>query len=218
MREKLEAVGAVLGAMAAGLVALLKYRSQIGWLSRRMIDRVRRGGRIADTVVRLDENLTHVSEVLAEMHYQLHPNGGGSLKDEVRAIREDVGFLLEVHNISYRVLPYPAFRCRADGRNTFVSEAYQRLLGLRSDVDLEAMNWMGYLHCADVESYCEAFRVASENESNFRRAVRFQSSQNEPVGRWMVEAHRLRDGSYIGRLRPDDELAREIADANGWEG
>jgi len=217
LKEKLEDTTALLLAGAAFLTISSKYRRALvkGW--RGIRDRMKRGRRIDGTIAKLADMVHGIDARVSDMHYQLHPNGGNSLKDEVKRIGDNVGFLLEVHNLSYRVLPYPAFRCEADGKNSYVSEAYQQLLGLRDDADLSNLNWHGFIHQDDIEAYAHSFTLASQSHSNFRFSARFQRSKNHPLGRWMVEANRLQDGSYMGRLRPDDALAREIAEKNGWE-
>lgn len=218
VKSHVEQVSGALLAILALVTVLGKYTSGLAKIGRWIKKIFKRGGNIEDALSEIQAAQTENAAKIQAVHYQLHPNGGGSLRDDVTAISAKIGFLLEVNSINYRSLPYPAFHCDSAGRNIAVSAAYQELLGLSSEEALSNLNWHGYIKVDDVADYFDAFKMASEGNSNFRHSARFRRSQEDQLGRWMVEAHRLNDGSYLGRFHPDDDLAREICKKNGWEG
>lgn len=156
-------------------------------------------------------------KVIAEIRYELKPNGGGSIKDAVNRIESGLVSLRAHDNHRFRILPYPAFECDSKGKNKRISDAYLDLLGIKATTDLSSLDWQRFIHNEDIETYYKAFLRAVENKSDFGHTARFYNDKRQPIGRWYVKAPRLDSGCYLGTLIPQDQRARDLADANGWE-
>ena len=138
-----------------------------------------------------------------------------SIFSEIEDVKKDVSMLRAIDTRRFREENHPEFLCTKEGKNIRVSDAYLDLLGLNHLDDLVRINWQNFIHQDDFDGYFEGFKRASEGESNFKHSIRFINRDNKDVGEWSVDAKRV-NGHYLGRIKPLDSKASEIANSFGW--
>lgn len=185
MKENLEIIGAaiaVIGGIPAVILPLYRF-----------------GRRLANGLDRIDE-----------MHGQLHPNGGSSLRDvldrntaDTALIRRSTAVQAEVVRIIACETGLFVMECDQKGLLVWASEKFCEVLGLSVD-DALGSNWTNALHPADRDrvrrewfdsiqfrrSYISAARfrnVETGEEKNMRiELVQADGDKGEPSG-WVAQ-------------------------------
>lgn len=159
-----------------------------------------------DKVTTNEVTLEELKEAIEELSEELTQTDDTSIKDMVNELRS-------MGDIAFRQLSLPAFRCTIEGMNVAVSDSYMALVSVSRETDLDAMDWLQFLDPQERDDYVAAFKLASENNSNFRYVVGFQDANANPVGKWQVIALRMNTNMYLGHLVPIDNVAREKSKA-----
>lgn len=167
-----------------------------------------------------------------EVQRDLVFNGGSTIRDMMALVESD-------RQESFWLQRCPAFECLPDGSNILVSEPYLVLTAVRVDDELGQMDWGQFIFAEDLPGYLSAWREAAALGSVFRARARWTSKLRENRGMWEVLATPIKASGtvvhsrgsiclasdakiqrkilrYRGRLMPVDDVARKIAEDEGW--
>lgn len=147
------------------------------------------------------------------MRAELEFNGGSSVKDVVTM---DHG--VRIHE--FRLQPRPGFICDEKGAFSEVTDALIRLVKETDRARLMGQNWRNFIYNEDVAQVVASLLGQAATGSDFRWRCRWTDGM-DARGTWemiLTAVLKKPDGRvrYIGTLRPVDEVARGIAQRNGW--
>jgi len=151
--------------------------------------------------------------MVESMRAELDFNGGGSVKDVVTM---DHG--VRMHD--FRLQPRPGFICDEKGAFSEVTDAMIRLVKETDRSRLLGQNWRNYIYNEDIAKVVDALLGQAASGADFRWRCRWTDGE-EARGMWemiLTAVLRKADGRvrYVGTLRPVDEIAKGIAQRNGW--
>lgn len=187
--ETREVLMQVLYAIAAGVGALFTGLPQKGWKRFKSWLQARKDRHLL---------LPSLVKSMEAISYQISPNGGGSLRDAIdrsekalqehtqtlqsqnntltdlkttlASVKKDLGLATAIVRFQSDIATDATFQCLADGRNTYVSESYQRLLGV-AERDLRDFGWKNYLAPDEAAAYIEDSQRCVRERRKFRRRV-----------------------------------------------
>ena len=131
---------------------------------------------------------------VAEIAAQMRPNGGGSIRDDLTAIRRDSAQLAhEVRNLRKQMVMESAmsrmsfdmsdrvvWQTHPDGRMKFMSAAIERWTG-RTPEDMLGEDWRNALHDSDSERVSRVWGQVIEQRRSLEVSFRFIGYQGKPV-------------------------------------
>jgi PAS domain-containing protein len=107
------------------------------------------------------ENVTETLIKHSALLKELEPNGGGSVKDHIKKISDNmdevyltIDQLIKVSQTQLDLVPYAIWQSNAEGKNIFINDAYKELF----EIDFESVKdykWMSLIHLDDVDTYID---------------------------------------------------------------
>lgn len=144
-----------------------------------------------------------VAEILAQMR----PNGGGSIRDDLTAIRGELRNMRKqmvmesaMSRMSFDMSDRVVWQTYPDGRMKFMSAAIERWTG-RTPEDMLGEDWRNALHDGDSERVSRIWGQVIEQRRSLEISFRFVGKREQPV---QVFVHGYpqfdegRDGEFTG--------------------
>ena len=207
-----------IGVIASALVAILsltgKGRDKIKMIFKRRKESKRLIKSLPLFVKDVKEALQEISDRQIQFQKELTTNNGSSLKDEVR-------LLIAERMIELQETRCPVFRTTPTGENVFVNRAYESLVQ-SGERELLGLGWKQY--CSDereLDSYDRRWEAAAKTDSHFSGSLSIKGAKGGYRGRWLARIvplgeYKNHDQIWGGRLFPVDDVAKGIANENGW--
>lgn len=103
---------------------------------------------------------------------ETHTNGGSTLKDDLKLIKNQVLLNTKMTEALSYLDPNPVFKTDSNGNFTFVNYKYLQLAGFQTQEDALGHGWLKAVHTEDRDrvekEWTEAIRTESVFESEFR--------------------------------------------------
>jgi PAS domain-containing protein len=168
---------------------------------------------LVERVSEVNDKCASNANALSEIKKELTFNGGQSTKDYLARLES-------YRRHQFWLQPRPCFECDVHGRNTIVSEAYCLLVNASNEAALLGLNWRQFIYIEDEPTYYASFKTSSDSLSAFRGHIRLSDPDGEYRGQWEVRAVPLLPSSektsYVGYLRPLDDIAKALAVDSRW--
>lgn len=153
----------IIGAICSALVFIWKWWLRGKWLHwKKNKDAVR---------MLVDYNLTSkfdkVFTELSAIKYQLYPNGGNSLKDDVAKVLHNQSITRGTLDAMLYLDDIPTFKCDMDGNCFFVNAAWLHLLGFNNPDDAYGQGWLRTIHPPEKEKVRLEFQQAIVSETQY---------------------------------------------------
>lgn len=139
-------------------------------------------------MAQLAPQLAQMQSSIDEVHYQVFPNGGGSLADSIRrneeTVREigrDVSLIRDTQAAFADANPDLAyFECDSAAGNTRINETYARWLKCGRD---ELMGWgfLNFVHPDDVDSLRADWELARSERREYRKRHRMVATDGSVI-------------------------------------
>lgn len=173
----LGAIGTSTGVWFAGGGQWLRTRYTT-WRARRNAETAARR-HVYEGFPALESSLAAAVDLLGRISHQVHPNGGGSLADELyrnsaatAGIAQDMSLLRESHSAMLDANPdLGYFECDPDGGNIKVNETYARWMKC-GRLDLLGMLFLNFIHPDDVERVRREWALARKERRDYRQRYR----------------------------------------------
>lgn len=198
----------LIAAIVAGLGTILKWAEIVrgitklvigllSWLNTFLFGNQRMLEQLIKVNTRLDEHGVMLKALDAETKY----NGGSTIKDQLRAIRDNMLFMWATQESQNAALDLPIFYCGVDGRCTKASGPLATLFGMNQQ-DMLGYGWMVAVHPQDRESVAAAWRRTLVEGYPFDIDYRLlDGCVVHAVARPVTDAHGAMCG-YHGVVRP----------------
>jgi PAS domain S-box-containing protein len=93
-------------------------------------------------------HIESISEKLEKVSKELQPNGGGSIKDQVKQIANDIKIIRVEKDATFYLSKEPSFKSDGKGHYTSVNYSLAQLIGV-SESELIGLGWLNYIALED---------------------------------------------------------------------
>ena len=165
----------------------------------------RRDGQKEDAGLR--KAIEDLRKQVSDLAAQMKPNGGGSIKDDLTAIRQDLRRLSKrvvmesaMSRMSFDMSDRVVWKTHPDGSLEFISAAIERWTG-RAPEDMLGEDWRNAIHDADTERVNRIWGQVIQQRRSLEISFRFVGKREQPV---QVFVHGYpqfdegRDGEFTG--------------------
>lgn len=101
-----------------------------------------------EQVSKMISHIESISEKLEKVSKELQPNGGGSIKDQVKQIANDIKIIRVERDATFYLSKEPSFKSDGKGYYTSVNYALSQLVGV-SETELLGLGWLNYVILED---------------------------------------------------------------------
>lgn len=113
----------------------------------------------------LSKALSHIegiSEKLEKVSRELQPNGGGSIKDQIKQIANDIKIIRVERDATFYLSKEPSFKSDGKGHYTSLNYALSQLVGV-SESELLGLGWLNYIALEDKDRIWEEWENIIES-------------------------------------------------------
>lgn len=143
------------GGLATALIAIIKLYS----ILKRQYDKAKeRSENLSKAIAHIDIIALNLQEVSKE----LMPNGGGSIKDQVKQISEDIKTIMIERDATFYLSKEPMFKSDGNGYYSSVNYAMCQLCGV-SENELLGLGWLNYIALEDKDRVWEEWENIIES-------------------------------------------------------
>lgn len=108
------------------------------------------------------KHIEEIGEQLLEISKELKPNGGGSIKDQVKQIANDVRIIRIERDATFHLAKEPMFKADNKGYYTFINSALSNLVGV-PEQELLGLGWLNYITIEDKDRLWEEWENTIES-------------------------------------------------------
>ena len=144
------------GGLATAILAMWGIWSKIlkPWFKESR-DKREKWARAISHIEKMSEKLTHVSK-------ELQPNGGGSIKDQIKQIANDVKIIRIEKDATFYLSKEPSFKSDGKGYYTSINYALSQLVGV-PESELLGLGWLNYVALEDKDRIWEEWENIIES-------------------------------------------------------
>lgn len=143
------------GGLATALIAIIKLYS----ILKKQYDRAKeRSENLQKTINHIEKISLQVEEVSKE----LKPNGGGSIKDQVKQIANDIKIIRVERDATFYLSKEPSFKSDGKGYYTSINYSLGQLVGV-SESELLGLGWLNYIALEDKDRIWEEWENIIES-------------------------------------------------------
>lgn len=213
--------GGIMGVIAGALASVYAFSSKTRiwckttWSSYKTNRSAKKN--MPSLVAQIHDNVTKMDVRLIKVEKEMSPNGGGSMKDQLKLIKAEL-------DATNWLTPRPTFRTTSSGINLYVNEAYCQLCAC-SPEELLKLGWKSFVADEDqADEFYDRWILAAKNLSQFASRLKIQSKLGEYRGEWMIRIRPLgpiestnlvEDYLWNGNLYPSDDIAKTYAKSFG---
>ena len=148
------------GGLATAILAMWGLWSKIikPWFKESR-DKREKLARAISHIEKMSEKLTHVSK-------ELQPNGGGSIKDQIKQIANDVKIIRIERDATFYLSKEPMFKTDDKGYYTSVNTSLCNLVGV-NEQELLGLGWLNYVSLEDRDRVWEEWENIIESGKEF---------------------------------------------------
>ena len=184
------------GGLATALIAIIKLYS----ILKRQYDKAKeRSENLSKAIAHIDIIALNLQEVSKE----LKPNGGGSIKDQIKQIATDVKTICVERDATFLLSKEPMFKNDAHGYCILANNALCQLYGV-SQEQLLGLSWLNYIIEEDKERIKEEWMNVIETGteiSSYYTIINQVTDEEVPVKyRAIINKHNGRIISAIGNV------------------
>lgn len=103
-----------------------------------------------------------ISEKLEKVSKELQPNGGGSIKDQVKQIANDIKIMRVEKDATFYLSKEPSFKSDEKGYYTSINYSLGQLVGV-SESELLGLGWLNYIALEDKDRIWEEWENIMES-------------------------------------------------------
>lgn len=161
------------------------------------------------------EHLSRLKK-LDTIYYELQPNGGKSLKDQINKLSISMVRLHTRMTALYAYNEQPVFESDSSGKCLWINRAYCRMIGSTPE-EVYGNGWRNYILPEDLKEVSEKWDEAIKDQRDFKMSYKMVSSQGRIIN-CTCEAFVIRDDDgklqnlgYIGFIsRQDKNLEKSL--------
>lgn len=150
-----------------------------------------------------------IQQIKRRVDAELGPNGGGSMKDQVAGMKDQVAVIASRQIAVFEAGERPAFQADASGRFKSVNRAFEKLSGYPAR-DVLGKGWINLIHQDDVEAFMAAWEHAIRDGRILRRECVMVTAAGDSIT-ICIDAIPVKSGDRVlewqGSFAPEMEAA-----------
>jgi len=107
-------------------------------------------------------HIESISEKLEKVSKELQPNGGGSIKDQIKQIANDIKIIRVERDATFYLSKDPSFKSDGKGYYTSINYALSQLVGV-PESELLGLGWLNYIALEDKDRIWEEWENIIES-------------------------------------------------------
>jgi len=115
-----------------------------------------------EEIVKAITYIEGISEQLEKVSKELQPNGGGSIKDQIKQIANDIKTIRIERDATFYLAKEPSFKSDGKGHYTSINYSLTQLVGV-SESELLGLGWLNYIALEDKDRICEEWENIIES-------------------------------------------------------
>lgn len=115
-----------------------------------------------ETLFKAIGHIEGISEKLEKVSQELQPNGGGSIKDQIKQIANDIKIIRVERDATFYLSKEPSFKSDGKGYYTSINYALSQLVGV-SESELLGLGWLNYVALEDKDRIWEEWENIIES-------------------------------------------------------
>lgn len=131
-----------------------------------------------DNLAKAIAHIEKISNELSEVSKELKPNGGGSIKDQVKEISRDVKAIRVERDATFLLAKEPMFKNDAKGYCTLANQALCKLYGTNQE-QLLGLGWLNYVIEEDRERVKEEWKNIIESGTEITSNYTVKNDQTD---------------------------------------
>ena len=115
-----------------------------------------------EEIVKAITYIEGISEQLEKVSKELQPNGGGSIKDQIKQIANDIKTIRIERDATFYLAKEPSFKSDGKGYYTSINYSLTQLVGV-SESELLGLGWLNYIALEDKDRIWEEWENIIES-------------------------------------------------------
>ena len=115
-----------------------------------------------EQITKMTSHIESISEKLEKVSKELRPNGGGSIKDQVKQIANDIKIIRVERDATFYLSKDSSFKSDGKGYYTSVNYALSQLVGV-PESELLGLGWLNYISLEDKDRIKEEWENIIES-------------------------------------------------------
>lgn len=115
-----------------------------------------------ETLFKAIGHIGDISEKLEKVSKELQPNGGGSIKDQIKQIANDIKIIRVERDATFYLSKEPSFKSDGKGYYTSLNHALSQLVGV-PESELLGLGWLNYIALEDKDRIWEEWENIIES-------------------------------------------------------
>lgn len=115
-----------------------------------------------EEIVKAITYIEGISEQLEKVSKELQPNGGGSIKDQIKQIANDIKTIRIERDATFYLAKEPSFKSDGKGHYTSINYSLTQLVGV-SESELLGLGWLNYIALEDKDRIWEEWENIIES-------------------------------------------------------
>lgn len=115
-----------------------------------------------EEIVKAITHIEGISEQLEKVSKELQPNGGGSIKDQIKQIANDIKTIRIERDATFYLAKEPSFKSDGKGYYTSINYSLTQLVGV-SESELLGLGWLNYIALEDKDRIWEEWENIIES-------------------------------------------------------
>jgi len=161
-----------------------------------------------EEMARIVSHIEDMSQKLEKVSKELQPNGGGSIKDQVKQIANDIKIIRVEKDATFYLSKEPSFKSDGKGHYTSVNYSLAQLIGV-SESELIGLGWLNYIALEDKDRIWREWEniIESGKEISLFYAIRNPTTMKViPVKcRAVINRDKEKIISVIGTIEPTEK-------------
>jgi len=161
-----------------------------------------------ETLFKAIGHIEGISEKLEKVSQELQPNGGGSIKDQIKQIANDIKIIRVERDATFYLSKEPSFKSDGKGYYTSINYALSQLVGV-SESELLGLGWLNYVALEDKDRIWEEWENIIESGKEISLFYGIKNPTTMEVISVKCRAVIIRDNnkilSVIGTIEPTEK-------------
>lgn len=157
-----DTITAILSSLGGLATFIISWKAVLKPIWQKHMDKQKQQEELLTNQTKIFTHIENMTEKILEISKELKPNAGGSIKDQVKQIANDVRVIRVERDATFHLAKEPMFK--TDGKGYYIScnSSLCSLIGV-SEQELLGLGWLNYISLEDKDRICEEWENIIES-------------------------------------------------------
>jgi len=157
-----DTITAILSSLGGLATFIISWKAALKPIWQKHMDKQKQQEELLTNQTKIFTHIENMTEKILEISKELNPNAGGSIKDQVKQIFNDVRVIRVERDATFHLAKEPMFK--TDGKGYYIScnSSLCSLIGV-SEQELLGLGWLNYISLEDKDRICEEWENIIES-------------------------------------------------------